>query len=62
MKYQVLKIEKNYIGTFNFEDLKTTLEMFSIFMEEAKKEGEELDITQALYLTINGHIKVRWEK
>ena len=60
-KYQVTKIEKNYIGTYNFENLETALEMYNILAKEAKRE-EELDITQALYLTINGNIKVSWEK
>lgn len=63
MKYQVIKIEKNYIGTFNFEDLDTALEMYSILTKEANNEREEeLNITQALYLTINGNIKVSWNK
>ena len=61
MKYQVIKIEKNYVGTYNFEDVKPALEMFKIFIEEAERE-EELDITQTIYLTHNGKIVACWEK
>ena len=43
MKYQVIKIEKNYVGTYNFENAEPALEMFKIFVEEAKRE-EELEI------------------
>ena len=61
MKYQVIKIEKNYVGTYNFEDMKPALEMLKIFIEEAELE-KELDITQAIYLTHNGKIVACWEK
>lgn len=61
MKYQVIKIEKNYVGTYNFEDVKPALEMLKIFIEEAELE-KVLDITQEIYLTLNGKIVARWEK
>lgn len=60
MKYQVIKIEKNYVGTFKFENAEPALEMFKIFVEEAKHE-EELEITQKIYLTVNGKIITSWE-
>ena len=61
MKYQVIKIEKDYVGICNFEKAESALEMFKIFVEEAKRE-EELDITQKIYLTGNGKIMASWEK
>lgn len=60
MKYQVIKIEKNYVRTYNFENAETALEMFKIFVEEAKREGE-LKITQKVYLTDNERIMASWE-
>lgn len=60
-KYQVIKIESNYIGVFDFDNLETATELFNIFVEDAKRE-EELIITQALYITKNGIIVVSWEK
>lgn len=61
MKYQVIKIEKDYVGICNFEKAEPALEMFKIFVEEAKRE-EKLDITQKIYLTGNGKIMASWEK
>lgn len=60
MKYQVIKIEKNYVGIYNFENAEPALEMFKIFVEEAKRE-EELRITQKIYLTVNERIMTSWE-
>ena len=60
MKYQVIKIEKNYVGVYDFENLLPAAQMFDIFVEEAKRE-EELDITQKIYLTENGRIMGSWE-
>ena len=62
MKYQVIKIEKNYIGVHNFESLKPAEDMFVIFEEEAIREKEMgFEITQEIYLTENGRIIVSWE-
>lgn len=57
--FQVIKIEKNYIGVHNFENWKTASKLFEIFVEEAKRE-EEIDITKAIYLTDNGRIDMSW--
>lgn len=60
-KYQVIKIEKGYIGVHNFENLKTTTKMFSILVEEAIREKEiGIDIIQAIYATENGIIICDW--
>ena len=61
MKYQVIKIEKNYVGAYDFENAEPAMEMFKILYEEAKRE-EALDITQEIYVTHNGKIILRWEK
>ena len=61
MKYQGIKIEKNYVGTYKFENTEPALEMFKIIVEEAERE-EELEITQKIYLTDNGRIMASWEK
>lgn len=60
MKHQVIKIEKNYVGTYKFENAEPALEMFRTFVEEAKREGE-LEITQKIYLTVDGKIITSWE-
>ena len=62
-KYQVIKIEKNYIGVHNFENLKTATELFSIFVEETQIEKEaDIDITQAIYITKNKTIICDWKR
>lgn len=60
-KYQVVKIEKNHVGVFEFEDERTATKMFMILATEGERE-EELDITQHVYLTNNGKIIVSWDK
>ena len=60
-KYQVIKIERNYIETKNFENLENALKIFETFVRRAERE-EELNITKAVYLTDNGRIKASWEK
>lgn len=60
MKYQVIKIEKNYVGTFKFENAEPALEMFKIFVEEAKRE-QEPKITQRIFLTVDGKKIAGWE-
>ena len=60
MKYQVIKIEKDYVGTYIFENAEPALEMYRIFVKEARDEGE-LEITQKIYLTDNGRIMASWE-
>ena len=60
-KYQVIKIEKDYIGVHNFESLKPATEMFSIFVEEMERE-KDTDITQAVYVNENGIIICDWRR
>ena len=59
--YQVVKIERNYVETYNFENLETALKMFETFVDETKRE-EELDITKAVYLTNYDRIELSWER
>lgn len=60
-KYKVIKVEKQYIGVHEFENFETAASMFNIFLDEAIRE-EELNITQAIYITYCGVITVSWEK
>ena len=63
MKYQVIKIEKNYVGVYEYENLEPASNMFVIFEEEAIIEIQtDIEITQKIYLTDNGIIIASWEK
>ena len=63
MKYRVIKIEKNYAGVYEYENLEQASDMFVIFEEEAIREiGMGIEITQKIYLTENGKIITSWEK
>lgn len=63
MKYRVIKIEKNYVGVYEYENLEPASDMFVIFEEEAIREiGTGIEITQKIYLTENGKIITSWEK
>lgn len=62
-KYQVIKIEKGYIGVHNYEDLETATKMLYIFAEDAIKDEEAgRDIIEAIYLTENGRIIASYKK